>query len=105
MCVRETFLQVVRKKKVRYSDPVLSFLSIILKDNIVLIILFMRNGSSHIWKWHSRIPGVPGIRTTRHSVTVPGMEPVGTVCCPYVSPVPEPINVVTPSASLNTHSS
>ena len=29
--------------------------------------------------WHSRIPGVPGIRTVWHSVPVPGMEAVGTL--------------------------
>jgi hypothetical protein len=28
---------------------------------------------------YSRIPGVPGIRSFRHIVMVPGMEPVGTV--------------------------
>ena len=30
-------------------------------------------------RWDSRIPGVPGIRTARHIVPVPGMEAVGTV--------------------------
>ena len=30
-------------------------------------------------RWHSRIPGVPGIRPARHSVPVLGMEAVGTV--------------------------
>ena len=34
--------------------------------------------------WHSRIPGVPGIRPARHTVPVPGMEVVGTLWCPYV---------------------
>ena len=30
-------------------------------------------------RWDSRIPGVPGIRTARHIVPVPGMEAVSTV--------------------------
>ena len=34
--------------------------------------------------WHSRIPGVPGIRLAWHTVPVPGMEVVGTLWCPYV---------------------
>ena len=33
---------------------------------------------------NSRIPGVPGIRTIRAHCSVPGMERVGTVWCPYV---------------------
>ena len=33
--------------------------------------------------WHSRIPGVPGIRPARHTLPVPGMEVVGTLWCPY----------------------
>jgi hypothetical protein len=36
------------------------------------------------YMWHSRIPGVPGIRPARHTVPVPGMELVGTLWCPYV---------------------
>ena len=30
-------------------------------------------------RWNSRIPCILGIRTTRHSVTVLGMEPLGTL--------------------------
>ena len=47
-----------------------------------LLILYVRHGiigASHYSKCHSWTPCIPGIHGLRHSVTIPGMEPLSTL--------------------------